>query len=199
MTARSMIATVRDPRAETATQLRNIEQAMGVPLADVVAAVHAADLAKHGQIVAFLKSEHGLTHGNANALAHAVREQLAGGPAPADDLLAAQYAGAKAALRPVYDRLAAIAESRGNDVTVIVQKTGVAFRRAKQFAVVRAASSTRVQLGLNLDATPDDTRVSATTGMCTHSVDVRTPEDIDPDVVTWITQAYAAAGRLTKI
>ena len=120
---------------------------------------------------------------------------MAGGPPGKNDLLAAQYSGAKAALRPVYDRLAAIAESRGDDVTVIVQKTGVAFRRAKQFAVVRAASSTRVQLGLNLGATPDDPRVSATTGMCTHSVDVRRPEEIDDDVVTWIAQAYAAAGR----
>lgn len=190
-----MITTMRDPRAETAAQLRNIEQSMGVPLADVVTAVRAADLDKHGQIVAFLKAEHGLTHGNANALAHAVREQLAGGPAAADDLLAAQFAGAKAQLRPVYDQLAVIARSRGDDVSVVIQKTGVSFRRAKQFAVVRAASSTRVQLGLNLDATPDDPRVSETTGMCSHQVDVRSPDDIDGDVVAWITQAYAAAGR----
>ncbi len=185
---------VRDPRSEAAAQLRNIEQSMGVPLADVTAAVRAADLDKHGQIVAFLKAQHGLTHGNANALAHAVREQLAGGPSSADDLLSAQYAGAKAALRPLYDQLAAIAESCGDDVNTVVQKTGVAFRRGKQFALVRAASSTRVLLGLNLAATPDDTRVVEATGMCTHQVDIRSSADIDDRLVAWISQAYASAG-----
>lgn len=186
---------MRDPHAETATQLRNIEQSLGVPIADVVAAVRTAHLDRHGQIVAFLKSDYGLTHGNANALAHAVREQLAGGPASQDDLLTTQYAGAKAALRPVYDQLAEVARSRGDDVSVIIQKTGVAFRRARQFAVVKAASSTRVQLGLNLDATPDDTRVVETTGMCTHQVDLRSAADIDDRLVAWITEAYDRAGR----
>lgn len=186
---------MRDPRAETAAQLRNIEQAMGVPLADVAAAVRTARIDKHGQIVAFLISEHGLTHGNANALAHAVREQLAGGPAADDDLLAAQYAGAKAGLRPVYDELARIAQGQGDDVSLVVQKTGVALRRERQFAVVRAVSASRVQLGLNLPETPDDDRVVATGGMCTHLVDVRSPADIDDRLVAWIGQAYAAAGR----
>lgn len=189
-----MIASVRDPRAETAAQLRNIEQSLGVPLADVATAVQAANLDKHGQIVAFLKSEYGLTHGNANGLAHAVRDQLAGGPAGEDDLLAAQYAGAKAGLRPVYDQLAEIAQRQGDDVSIVIQKTGVAFRRAKQFAVVKAASSTRVQLGLNLPETPDDARVVATSGMCTHSVDVRSPVDIDDRLVAWVSQAYDRAG-----
>ena len=190
-----MISTVGDPRAEKAAQLRNIEQSLGVSVADVTAAVRAADLEKHGQIVAFLKAEYGLTHGNANALAHAVREQLTGGPAGEDDLLAAQYAGAKAGLRPVYDQLAEIARTRGDDVSILIQKTGVAFRRAKQFAVVRAASSTRVQLGLNLAETPDDDRVVETTGMCSHQVDLRAPDDIDESVVAWVTSAYDAAGR----
>ena len=184
---------MRDPRREAAAQLRNIEQSLDVPLADVIAAVRTANLDKHGQIMAFLKAQYGLTHGNANALAHAVREQLAGGPASADDLLTAQYAGAKAELRPLYDQLATIAESCGDDVNTVVQKTGVAFRRGKQFALVRAPSSTRVLLGLNLTQTPHDTRVVETTGMCTHEVALRSSADVDDRVVSWISQAYASA------
>ena len=71
----------------------------------------------------------------------------------------------------------------------------MAFRRAKQFAVVRAASSNRVQLGLNLVETPDDDRVVETTGMCSHQVDLRAPDDIDDRIVAWVTSAYATAGR----
>lgn len=62
--------------------------------------VAATGLAKHGQVVTFLKSEHGLTHGNANTLAHKIRENAAGGQPTDADLLDAQYSGAKAALRP---------------------------------------------------------------------------------------------------
>ena len=49
-----------------------------------------------------LKSEHGVTHGFANLIAHSYRDAAAGGGAE-DDLVAAQYSGAKAALRPIYD------------------------------------------------------------------------------------------------
>lgn len=182
-----------DPKEQAATQLRNITETSGMSIAEFTAAIAETGLTKHGKIVAHLKAEHGLTHGNANLMAHTVREELDGGPAGDEQLLAAQYDGAKAPLRPIYDELAAMAQGLGGDVNVVIQKTGVSFRRGKQFAVVQAPSSKRVQLGLNLGETPDDARIKAATGMCSHQVDLTHPDEIDDSIASWMTASYQRA------
>jgi hypothetical protein len=184
-----------DPAAAASTQLRNIELATGRSTADFAAAVAAAGVEGHGRILAFLKSEYGLSHGNANAVAHRVRELAAGGPPPSDALLDAQYAGAKAALVPVYERIRSVAEGLGPDVEVLVQKTGVALRRRKQFGLVQAPSAKRVSLGLNLPHAPADARIVATPGaMCSYRVDLADVGAVDSDVVAWLAAAYDRAG-----
>lgn len=50
-----------DPKEQAETQLRNIEAASGLTLADFTGKVAPAGLAKHGKIVAYLKAEHGHT------------------------------------------------------------------------------------------------------------------------------------------
>ena len=184
-----------DPAAATETQLRNIEAATGMSVAAFASAVADRGIDGHAKIVAFLKSEYGLSHGNANAVALRVRELAAGGPVSADALLDAQYAGGKAALRPVYERLVTAAARLGPDVEVLVQKTGVALRRRRQFAVVQAASAKRIALGLNLGDAPQDPRVVPTPGaMCAFRVDLPDPEAVDGDVEAWLREAYERAG-----
>jgi hypothetical protein len=183
-----------DPAAQSATQWRNIEAATGLTLEDFRAAIQAAGLERHGEMVAWLKTTHGLTHGNANLVAIRVREVMAGGAPEAAELLEAQYTGAKAAMRPVYERVAGIAQHAGPHVRMVIQKTGVSFRRARQFALVQAPSAKRVTLGLNLDATPDDPRVKAVTGMCSHLVELPDTASVDDAVAGWIRQAYERAG-----
>lgn len=183
-----------DRAAQSATQLANIESATGMTLADFTDEVRSTGLRKHGEILAHLKEDHGLSHGNANLVTHLVRESLEGGPASEEELLAAQYSGAKAHLRPVLEQLTDAARAFGEDVEVVVQKTGVSLRRTKQFALVRAASSKRVELGLNLPATPGDERVTEAKGMCSHRVDLASPDDVDDAVLGWLREAFAAAG-----
>lgn len=182
-----------DPAEQAATQLANIEADTGMTVAQFTDIVTTAGLEKHGAIVSHLKTEHGLTHGNANLMAHTVRERLAGGPPSADALLDAQYTKGKAALRPIYDRLAELALARGDDVQMVVQKTGVSFRRSKQFALVQAPSAKRIQLGLNLDDTPAGNRVKPMSGMCTHTADITSLEDVDDEVEGWLAAAYERA------
>lgn len=179
---------------QAATQLANLEEATGKTLTDFVEEIAATGLEKHGQIVAYLKKEHGIGHGNANLVAKLVRDEMAGGAASEEDLLTAQYEGAKAGLRPIYEEVTAVAAAQGDDVERVIQKTGVSFRRRKQFLLVQAPSSKRVQLGLNLPETPGDDRVTETTGMCTHRVDLTSIDDVDDDLAGWIRSAYEAAG-----
>lgn len=183
-----------DPKEQRATQLRNIHEATGKSVADFAELVAAAGLEKHGRIVSFLEAEHDLTHGNANLIAHTVRERAAGGPASEEDLLDAQYARGKAALRPIYERLAELASGCGDDVDTIVQKTGVSFRRKKQFALVQVPSAKRVQLGLNLAATPAGDRIAEAGGMCTHRADITELDHVDDEVAAWLHAAYDEAG-----
>lgn len=180
------------PEEQAATQLRNIEQSTGLTPPAVAAMATEHGLVKHGQIVAHLKREHGITHGNANLLSATARELLAGGPAGDEELLAAQYARGKAHLRAIHDELVAAARALGDDVEVVVQKTAVSLRRGRVFGVVRAASATRLELGLNLPQTPDSDRVRETSGMCSHRVDLRAVEEVDDDVARWLRDAYAA-------
>jgi hypothetical protein len=184
-----------DPAAATETQLHNIEAATGMSMAAFAAVVADRGIDGHAKIIAFLKAEYGLSYGNANAVAFKVRELAAGGPASSDALLDAQYAGAKAALRPIFERLASIAAGLGPDVEIVVQKTGVALRRRKQFAVVQVPSAKRVQLGLNLDGPPDDPRVVATPGaMCAFRIDLPDVQSVDADVARWLREGYEWAG-----
>ena len=183
-----------DPKTQAETQLRRIEEALSKTAAEVADEVGRQGIERHSEVVAFLKATHGLTHGNANLLAQVVRERLAGGPQTPEDMLAAQYSGRKEALLPAYHALSAVAESLGPDVMTVVQKTGVSFRRKKQFALIQAPSAKGVRLGLNLDATPDDPRIVATSGMCTHSVDLASPDEVDSDIAAWIRAAYDRAG-----
>lgn len=47
------------------SQLRNIERATGRSVEEWVALVRANGKERHGEIVAWLKAEHGFSHGNA--------------------------------------------------------------------------------------------------------------------------------------
>ncbi|MBX9471600.1 DUF5655 domain-containing protein [Microcella sp.] len=145
-------------------------------------------LEKHGQLLAHLKSAHGVTHGFANSIALLHRER--GIERTDDDLVDGQYAGAKAGLRPLHDRLVEIALSLGGDVEIAPKRTSVSLRRRKQFALIEPASAQRIALGLNLGDAPASERLLAVKGMCTHRVDVRTLDDIDDELVNWLRGAY---------
>jgi len=185
-----------DPKAQAATQLANILASTGGTVASHAAEVKDAGLSKHREILNHFKATLGLTYGNANLLAHTVREALAGGPASETDLFDAQYANKKAPLRPIGEALIELGRSLGDDVSVVIQKTAVSLRRKKQFAVVKAPSSKRVELGLNLDKTadPPHARVTATKGMCSHKSNLTALDQVDADVRAWMRAAYERAG-----
>jgi Domain of unknown function (DUF4287)/Domain of unknown function (DUF5655) len=172
------------------TQARNIEQKHGRSMADLVAMVGASGKSKHGEIVAWLKSEHGFGHGDANLVALTA---LRGPAAPAgNDLIEAIYTGPKAALRPFHDRVIEIAQGFG-DVELSPKLTYVSLRRAKQFGTVGPASGGRLEIGLNLKGVEPAGRLEPTTGMCTHRVRLSDPSELDAEVIGWLREAYDRA------
>lgn len=145
-------------------------------------------LERHGQLLAFLKAQHGVTHGFANSIALLHRER--GVDHTDDDLVDRQYAGAKAGLRPLHDKLVEMGRSLGDDVEISPKRASVSLRRRKQFALIEPVSAQRIALGLNLGDTPANERLLSVTGMCTHRVDVRSLDDLDDELVDWLSRAY---------
>jgi hypothetical protein len=180
-----------DPDVQTQNQIRNIEASTGRSMDDWVALVGASGKSKHGEIVAWLKSEHGLTHGNANLIALiALRRPDA---PEGSDLVDAIYSGPKAGLRPFHDQVVATADGFGDDVEQAPKQAYVSLRRAKQFATVGPASGGRLEIGLNLKGIEPAGRLEAGGGMCTHRVRLTDPAEFDAEVVGWLREAYERA------
>jgi hypothetical protein len=171
-----------------ATMAANLEAKTGRSLDAWIELVRAEDLGKHGRIVSYLKQVHGMTHGYANFVALQALTQ----PASGDELVAAQYTG-KEALRPVYEAALSMATSLGGDVEVAPKKTYVSLRRNKQFALLKPATRTAVEVGLNLPGVAATERLRAAGGMCSHTVRVSTLEEVDDELQRWLRAAYEQA------
>ena len=112
------------------------------------------------------------------------------------DLVAAQYAGPKAGLKPIYDAVIEAARSLGKDVEIAPKKTYVSLRRNKQFAIVQPSTRTRVDLGINLKGEPAAGRLEAAgsfNAMVSHRVRLEKPADVDKEVLAWLEKAWAEA------
>lgn len=161
------------------------------------AVAHATGATTHGKIVAALKADHRLTHGYANLVAHlALGSDAVSQEAGGTDLVAEQYAGAKAGLRPIYDALMARLEAFGPDVEVSPKKAYVSLRRLKQFALIQPSTSTRLDVGLNLKGVAPMARLEASgsfNAMCTHRVRVATLAEADDELIGWLKDAYDRA------
>lgn len=177
-----------------ATQLANIEVRTGKTLAELATIVAASGLEKHGEIRDMLKSTLGLGHGDANTLVHHLKQSAAPPPASAD-LADEIYAGPKAALRPIHEALMRAIRAFG-DFEVAPKKGYVSLRRKKQFAMFGPTTKTRVDLGINAKGLVGNDRllVMPPGGMCQYQVRLATPDDVTPDVIAWVRQAYDAAG-----
>jgi predicted transport protein len=114
------------------------------------------------------------------------------------DALEAQYAGAKAALRPIYERVLAAVSAFGDDVTLGVRQTYVAFARDKQFAVVQPTTRTRVDVGLKLPGAPFGGRLEPAantgSGSMTHRVSLTSADEVDDELIGWLRAAYEGTG-----
>lgn len=167
----------------------------GKSLKEWVAILKKANLEKHGQMVSYLKSNHGLTHGYANFVAHKTRESDAS-HFDSDDLIEAQYKG-KENLSPIYEELIKHIPSLGDDVEIAPKKASVSLRRKRQFCLIQPSTKTRVDLGLKFNDRPVEGRLESSGpfgAMCTHRVQLTEVGQVDDELVELIRDAYAEAG-----
>lgn len=175
------------------TMIQNLKEKTGKSLDEWVKIAKNSKLEKHGEIVKFLKTDHGLGHGYANLVAHTLKGQSEEGKAAADDPVAAQYAGEKAGLKPIYDELVKAVGKFGKDVEISPKKTYVSLRRNKQFALIQPTTKTRVDVGINLKGAAPAGKLEASgsfNAMVSHRVRLETVKDVDKELIGWLKQAY---------
>jgi Domain of unknown function (DUF5655)/Domain of unknown function (DUF4287) len=178
-----------------ASMVQNIEAKTGKSVPDWIKLARKTGFAKHGEILKFLKTEHGLTHGYANFIALKSLEPAGEASPDGDALVDAQYAGPKADLRKLYDGLIASIQKFGPDVEIAPKKTYVSLRRSKQFALIQPASG-RVDVGINLKGEPPAGRLEASgsfNAMVSHRVRVSGPKEINAELLGWLRKAYEGA------
>jgi predicted transport protein len=179
------------PDAAKATMIANLPERTGKSLPEWLALLGDTSLEKHGEILKLLKNEHGVTHGFANLIAHEFRNRSTGDEPP--DLVGAQYEGAKAGLKPIYDAIVAQVESFGSDVELAPKKNYVSLRSRKQFALIQPSTKTRVDVGINLKDTPATDRLEASgsfNAMVSHRVRLGNVSDVDEELGRWLRAAY---------
>lgn len=180
-----------DPQVQT--MIDNMPEKTGKSLTNWYQIISSSGVEKHGEIIKLLKGEHGVTHGYANTITLLYRDQASGVSTTEQDLIGAQYAGAKTGLKPVYDALLRAVSKFGSDVEIAPKKTYVSLRRKKQFAIVQPATSSRIDLGLNLKGIEATDRLeggNVFSGMCTHRVRLSSSDEVDTEVINWLNQAY---------
>lgn len=148
---------------------------------------------KHKEIITFLKSDFGLTHGYANLIALKYLKSDAESIGSADELVDAMFGGEKASLRPVYDKIIQAVNDFGPDVDIAPKKAYVSLRRKKQFAVVQPSTKTRVDVGINLKEEKAGKRLEKSgsfNSMVSHRVRLSGAGDVDSELIGWLKKAY---------
>jgi len=183
----------------TEAQLHNLQTRSGKTLDQLFALMRKSGLKKHGELRDLLKRDLGMGHGDANALAgfylQSSEAGAPGSPAPrSGDVLDQIYAGPKAELRPIHDRLMTAIDKLGA-FEIAPKKGYVSLRRKKQFAMIGPASKGRLELGLNMKGAKPTSRLLALPagGMCQYKIYLTQPKEVDKELLGWIRQAYEAA------
>ena len=111
----------------------------------------------------------------------------------------AQYAGPRAALRPLYEQLLKMGFSLGKDVKACPCKTMVPLYRNHVFAQIKPATNTRIDFGLALGNTKTPRQLIDTGGYekkdrITRRLEIKSKADIDDELKKWLKKAWEMDG-----
>ncbi|MGA0232828.1 MAG: DUF5655 domain-containing protein [Saprospiraceae bacterium] len=169
----------------------SIEDKTGKELDEWFKILEKTDLDKHRAILNHLKVEYDISYGYANLIA---LKFLKSDAASNDDggLVQTQYKG-KEELLPVYKSLDAFIRQLGTDVKVVPKKAAVSYIRTHQFALVKPATKTRIDLGIKIKGQKPEGILEESGpfgAMCTHRIQINAGSELNQEIKKWIELAY---------
>lgn len=170
------------------TMIGNLPEKTGKSLEEWIKVLHSKSFQKHMEAVNYLKNEHGVTHGFANTIVTLSKEDNE----DEDDLVTSQYQG-KEDLKSIYEGLIEMVSGFGSDVTITPKKGTVSLIRKRQFALIKPATKTRIDLGLKLTGKELTQRLENSGpfgSMCTHRVQLSSLDQVDDELNGWLKEAY---------
>ncbi|HRY84060.1 MAG TPA: DUF4287 domain-containing protein [Candidatus Cloacimonadota bacterium] len=176
------------------SMLRNLEAKTGKPIADWIKIINAQPFTRTSEKVEWLKKEHHLTHGYAGLVIYQAKLAAQGGPDDPEELVRKQYLG-KEKLRPIYDKLVELVLGFGDDVEILPRNSYVSIRRKVQFAMFSPATKERFEIMLKLKNQEPKGILEALPkpSMCTHRIKLGSLEELTPELIDWLKEAYAQA------
>jgi hypothetical protein len=179
------------------TQLNNIQKKTGKSLAELAAIAKKSGLTKHGELRDMFKEKLGLGHGDANSLVHAIlgSDGVRAAEGKSEHAVLDEiYSGAKAAFRPIHEKLMKEINKFG-EFEVVPKKGYVSLRRKKQFAMIGPKTNTRFEVGINAKGFKKHARLleQPSGSMCNYVVNIHEVGQVDPELIAWIKSAYEGA------
>jgi Domain of unknown function (DUF4287)/Domain of unknown function (DUF5655) len=152
-----------------------------------------ADGVKTGAIVDWITTDYPLGRGHAMAIVATLKPTRA--QDKHEDPISAYFSGAKAGWRSVFDDLLVTLEAVG-PVTVSPTNSYLSLLRdSRKFAIV-AATRERLDIGIKLPGVEPTERFAAAgswNSMVTHRVRVTDADQVDTQLLNWLSDAYATA------
>lgn len=180
------------PEDSLAKMVAALKETTGKSLEEWRVVIQTTGLQKHGEVVAYLKSEHGITHGYANQIS--LRRNEAESTVNADDPVDSVFAK-RALARELYNQIIAKVAEFGSDVDVAPKKAYISIRRKKQFAILQPAAD-RLDIGFNLRGVQTTERLEDSgsfNSMVSHRVRVHSASEVDAELLGWLRCAYEAS------
>jgi predicted transport protein len=186
------------PDEMLAAVVDSMKQRTGRDLDEWVALVEASGIDPLDQraVRGWLKDTHGVPQNTQWAIAFEVARRAGWVQPDVEGYADQQYTGAKASLRPIFDRVRTMLEDLGDDVTLEGRGGYIPFVRRRQFAAVAAATRTRVDLGLRFVDPPTSSLLTPSNGpgQSTHKVGLTSPDEVTDAVADLSRAAYEQNG-----
>ena len=177
------------------TALAKLQERTGKTLEEWIKLVKKSGPPTEKERRVWLKQEQGLLTTYAWWIAERAEGKGAAADYDPEALVEEMFAGSKAGLRPIYDRLLQLGLKVGRDVKACPCQTIVPLYRKHVFAQIKPTTRTRIDFGFALKDMPASGRLIDTGGFAkkdriTHRIPITSLAEIDDQVKYWLKVAY---------
>lgn len=173
--------------------LDNIKAKTGKTPSDFRILAAEKGLVKHSQIIAWLKTDFGLGHGHANAIA-AILKNPEFSKISLEDKLEKVFTGTKAHWRETFTKLIEKIKIFAPDMELASTSTYISLLKNKQkFGIVQPSSKDRLDIGIKFKDVAATSRLELSgrwNAMVTHRVSLTSATELDTELLNWLEQAY---------